>query len=84
MTLEKLNKTQEYLSHNFDKSDFRYCDEQATELVKMQLKDEDGNPVTNDEGNPMTFSDWWTIVARYRAKVIERVRGMMCAEIGEE
>lgn len=76
MKLEKMNREQEYLAHDFDNSDFDYCDEQATKLVAMQLKDEDGNPIT--------FSDWWTIVARDRAKVIERVNGMKCGEIGEE
>lgn len=84
MTMAKMNREQEYLSHDFDDEDFKYCDEQATELVKMQLNDESGKPVTNDEGNPMTFSDWWTIVARDRAKNIERWHGMMCGEIGEE
>lgn len=76
MTLEKLNREQEYLSHDFDDDDFAYCDKHATELVTIRSKDEDGEPIT--------FSDWWTIVARDRARAIARVRGMKCAEIGEE
>ena len=67
MKLEKLNREQEYLAYDFDDEDFAYCDEQATMLVALDAKYENGNPILNDDGMPMTFSDWWTIVARERA-----------------
>lgn len=79
MKLEKLNSEQQYLVHDFDVSDYEYCDKEATELVSLDLAD-----VLNDDGKPMTFSDWWTVVARERAKTIERVRGMYCGEMGVE
>ena len=75
-----MTREQECYASNFEDGDMEYCEEQARQLVAM--RDEYGERFLNDDGTPMTYSDWLTVVMKDRYYTNERVRGMMCAEIG--